>query len=54
MRAAIYHRASMPVGLHFAGPAIIEQDDTTTLVEPGWHGGVQADGALLLTHEGGA
>lgn len=54
VQAAIYHRASMPVGLRFAGPGIVEQDDTTTLVEPGWHGHVQDNGALVLTHEGDA
>lgn len=48
VEAAIYHRASMPVGLRFSGPAIVEQDDTTTLVEPGWHGDVLSDGSLLL------
>jgi N-methylhydantoinase A/oxoprolinase/acetone carboxylase beta subunit len=54
VQAAIYHRAAMPVGLTFTGPAIVEQDDTTTLVEPTWHGTVLTDGALLLTHEGDA
>jgi N-methylhydantoinase A len=49
MPAAIYHRASMPAGLTFAGPAIVEQDDTTTLVEPGWRGTVLENGNLLLT-----
>jgi N-methylhydantoinase A len=49
VRAAIYHRAAMPVSLTFAGPAIVEQDDTTTLVEPGWHGTVLDNGNLLLT-----
>jgi N-methylhydantoinase A len=52
--AAIYRRASMPVGLTFMGPAIVEQDDTTTLVEPSWHCVVLADGALLLTRQGDA
>jgi N-methylhydantoinase A len=49
VRATIYHRAAMPPGLAFAGPAIVEQDDTTTLVEPGWHGTVLDNGNLLLT-----
>jgi N-methylhydantoinase A len=53
VQAAIYHRASLPVGLTFSGPAIVEQDDTTTLVEPSWQGVVLADGALLLTRQGG-
>jgi len=47
--AAIYHRAAMPLGLTFAGPAILEQDDTTTLVEPGWSGAVLENGNLMLT-----
>ena len=49
VQAAIYHRAAMPIGLTFAGPAIVEQDDTTTLVEPGWRGTVLDNGNLLLT-----
>ncbi len=49
VQAAIYHRAAMPAGLTFAGPAIVEQDDTTTLVEPGWRGTVLENGNLLLT-----
>ena len=49
VQAAIYHRAAMPAGLDFAGPAIVEQDDTTTLVEPGWRGTVLDNGNLLLT-----
>ena len=48
VEAAIYHRAAMPADLTFAGPAIVEQDDTTTLVEPGWRGTVLNNGNLLL------
>ena len=47
--AEIYHRAAMPAGMEFAGPAIVEQDDTTTLVEPRWRGLVLENGNLLLT-----
>ncbi len=49
--ATIYNRAAMPVGMAFTGPAIVEQDDTTTLVEPGWNGTVLQDGTLLLEHD---
>jgi N-methylhydantoinase A len=49
VQATIFHREAMPVGLNFAGPAIVEQDDTTTLVEPGWCGTVLDNGNLLLT-----
>jgi len=47
--ATIYDRANMTVGLRFAGPAIVEQADTTTVVEPGWSGEVATDGNLILT-----
>jgi N-methylhydantoinase A/oxoprolinase/acetone carboxylase beta subunit len=48
VRAAIYDRAAMQAGMTLAGPAIIEQDDTTTLVEPGWRANVLDNGTLLL------
>ena len=48
VNAAIYDRAAMPVGMCFAGPAIVEQADTTTLVEPSWNCRVLDDGTLLL------
>ncbi len=46
--ATIYDRAAMPSGFEFAGPAIVEQSDTTTLVTPGWRGRVDAAGSLIL------
>ncbi|MCP1337098.1 hydantoinase/oxoprolinase family protein [Futiania mangrovi] len=53
--AKIYERANMPVGFRFEGPAIVEQADTTTVVEPGWRGEMMADGNLVLTaSEGGS
>ena len=33
--AAIYARSDLLPGMQFDGPAIVEQDDTTTVVEPG-------------------
>jgi N-methylhydantoinase A/oxoprolinase/acetone carboxylase beta subunit len=51
--AAVYDRAAMGEGFAFAGPAIVEQADTTTLVEPGWTGTVDAAGNLLLTWQAG-
>ena len=53
--AKIYERANMPVGFRFEGPAIVEQADTTTVVEPGWRGEMLGDGNLVLTaSEGGS
>ncbi|MGE0425737.1 MAG: hydantoinase/oxoprolinase family protein [Reyranellaceae bacterium] len=46
--AQIYDRAAMPVGMVVQGPAVIEQIDTTTLLEPGWKAHVLPDGNLLL------
>jgi N-methylhydantoinase A len=47
--AAVYDRAALPAGFAFHGPAIVEQTDTTTLVEPDWHGTVDDAGNLILT-----
>ena len=47
--AAVYDRAGLIAGAEIAGPAIIEQIDTTTLIEAGWHGTVAPSGTLLLT-----
>ncbi|MGH8429618.1 MAG: hydantoinase/oxoprolinase family protein, partial [Solimonas sp.] len=50
--AIVYDRDALPEGFAFAGPAIIQQSDTTTLVEPGWAGVVDAAGNLILTRKG--
>jgi len=47
--AAIHDRALIAADVHLAGPAIIEQDDSTTLLPPGWAAEVTGGGALLLT-----
>jgi len=50
--ASVYDRAALRVGEGFAGPAIIEQEDTTTLVTPDWLCRVDAQGNLLLERRG--
>lgn len=50
IEAAIYQRETLPAGAEFDGPAIVEQVDTTTLIEPGWHARVDEKGNLILTH----
>jgi N-methylhydantoinase A len=47
--AAVYDRAALAQGARFDGPAIVEQSDTTTIVEPGWRAEVGPGGALILT-----
>ncbi len=46
--AAIYRRTDLLPGMQFAGPAIVEQDDATTVVEPGMITRVDAAGNLLV------
>jgi N-methylhydantoinase A/oxoprolinase/acetone carboxylase beta subunit len=46
--AAVYERASLAPGQKFAGPAIVEQPDTTTLVPSGWSCRVEPGFHLLL------
>jgi len=47
VEAAVYNRAALRAGDSFGGPAIIEQDDTTTLLTPGWQCRVDTLGNLL-------
>ncbi len=48
VEAAVYDRAALKAGDTFEGAAIVEQDDTTTLVTPGWCGRVDPHGNLVL------
>jgi N-methylhydantoinase A len=44
----IYDRDKLEVGAAFAGPAIVEQFDATTVVPPGWHARVNRHSNLIL------
>jgi 5-oxoprolinase (ATP-hydrolysing) len=50
----IYRREELPVGESLAGPALIVETLTTTVLEAGWRGGVLPGGELLLTDDAGA
>ncbi len=50
--AALHVRADLLPGQHFAGPAIVSQDDCTTVVPPGFAAEVDPRGNLILTREG--
>jgi N-methylhydantoinase A len=50
--ATVYDRDALTEGFAFVGPAIVQQPDTTTLVEPGWSCTVDAAGNLILMREG--
>lgn len=47
-RAAVYARSDLTAGHVIAGPAVIEQDDATVLVLPGWNGRVDEYGNIIL------
>jgi 5-oxoprolinase (ATP-hydrolysing) len=48
-QTGFYDRAALPPGWRIAGPAIIIDAASTTLVEPGWQADVDAARNLLLT-----
>jgi N-methylhydantoinase A len=45
----VYQRKALPVDTPFAGPAIIVQQDSTTIVPPGWTARVHASGSLIMS-----
>ena len=47
-RIPAYRRGDLVPGARFAGPALVVEPQTTTLVPRGWRGGVTAAGHLLL------
>jgi len=49
--AQVYDRLALPVGACVPGPAILEQPDTTILIEPDLEGTVDRFGNLILTRK---
>ncbi len=48
LEAAVYDRASLALGQVIAGPAVIEERETTTIVPPGWSATVNELGCIVL------
>ncbi len=48
----VYRRVDLPRECEFAGPAVIEQNDSTTVVEPNMTVQVDAFGNLVLFKKG--
>jgi N-methylhydantoinase A len=44
----VFDRLRLPRDISFAGPAVIEQPDATTIIEPGMTCGVDASGNLII------
>jgi N-methylhydantoinase A len=49
-KTAIWDRLSLPVGATIGGPAILEQDDATAVVDPGLVARVDSLGNLIMEH----
>ncbi|MFT4038026.1 MAG: hydantoinase/oxoprolinase family protein [Thermomicrobiales bacterium] len=52
--AAVYRRYDLPAGAVLAGPCLLEEPGSTTLVEPGMRVTVLADGQLLIDTDAAA
>ena len=50
-RHAVYGRALLAAGHVIDGPAIVEQDDSTTVIPPGWLGTVDGHGNIVIGTE---
>ncbi len=50
--APVLDRRRLGAGSELRGPAIVELDGATCLVAPGWAGGIDAAGTLVLAREG--
>jgi N-methylhydantoinase A len=48
---AIHDRTALAPGSRIAGPAIVVEDETSTLVGPGWSAGIDARGYIELVRE---
>jgi N-methylhydantoinase A len=48
---AVLDRATMTVGASVSGPAIIAEDETSTLISPGWRGFVNGLGYIEINQE---
>jgi N-methylhydantoinase A len=48
VETAVYDRMALGTGSEVEGPAIVEFPETTCIVRPGWRGGVEEHGTLVL------
>ena len=51
VETCIAFREELAPGAWLSGPAVVEQDDTTTLVPPGWRALTKENGAMVLFPE---
>jgi N-methylhydantoinase A len=51
LETPIYDRGKLRPGNAVAGPAVVQQDDTTTVIEPGYRGAVDRFGNILIEED---
>jgi N-methylhydantoinase A len=44
----VYDRAALPPGAHFPGPALVAEDETSTLVGAHWHARIDGQGYIVM------
>ncbi|MDZ7678886.1 MAG: hypothetical protein U5K29_10075 [Acidimicrobiales bacterium] len=49
----VYRRSQLVPGARFAGPALVEERETTAVIRPGWDVTVLPDGALVAVRDPG-
>ena len=47
----VYRRADLAVGMSFAGPALVEERETTSIIRPGWEVSVSYDACLVAVRD---
>ena len=47
-QVTVFDRDRLPPGRPVKGPALIEEDGSTTVVPPGWNAALDAVGCLIL------
>ena len=50
IHTTVYDRPKLPAGSVFNGPAIVEEPDCTTVIQPSWSVTVDDFGNLLIEH----
>jgi N-methylhydantoinase A len=53
LNAAVYERLDLPRDAVIAGPAILEQPDSTIFIDPGLEGRVDRFGNIVITRRDG-
>jgi N-methylhydantoinase A len=54
LRYAVYARAGLAADQEIAGPAIIEERETTTVILPGWSARIDRTGCIIAQRAGAA